>query len=478
MRRPSPRRTARPTALRAAVAAVLAVALLAPGAYAEDRDDLVEQRERNEDRQAELESSLEGVDADLTETYLKLERARARLPEAEAALAEAEEALAAAERKQEQVAARLELAEAEAASLEEEIAAGTEKIDQTESAMGALARSTYRGDNATSTLDVVLDASSTDDFLESYSVTTSAVRSQTRVLRDLETATAITRNRQERHEAVKVRIGELKVEADAAVVAANEARDEAAARKAEIEQIEAEMSQLSKKLEAQQDEYQSQLADLEEDQQQIASEIAKIDEENRRRAAEEARRRAAAERRAQQQAEQRAQQQQQQSAPSGGGGGGGSGSGGGGGGGSSSGGGGGGSSSAIMPPVTPLRVTSSYGYRVYPMTGGWFMHNGVDLGSACGEAQASAASGTVSAVRGAYGNGTHGNQVMINHGIINGSSYVTVYNHLSRFAVSQGQRVSQGQTIGYTGATGAVTGCHVHFEVWKNGSTIDPMGLW
>lgn len=122
-------------------------------------------------------------------------------------------------------------------------------------------------------------------------------------------------------------------------------------------------------------------------------------------------------------------------------------------------------------------MTSSYGYRVYPITGGWFMHNGVDLRSACGNSQVSAASGTVSAVKPAYGNGTHGNQVIINHGIIGGNSYVTVYNHLSRFAVSTGESVSQGEVIGYTGATGNVTGCHVHFEVWKNGSTIDPMGL-
>src|SRR5690606_26977035 len=241
----------------------------------------------------------------------------------------------------------------------------------------------------------------------------------------------------------------------------NNARDAAAERKAEIEQIQADMEQLSTELEERQSEYQDQLAEVEQDQEQIASEIARIDEENRRR--EEARRRA--EERRQQQLQQ--QQQQQQSAPSGGGG---SASGG-------SSGGGGGSSSSIAPPVSPLYVTSPYGYRVYPITGGWFMHNGVDLRSSCGEAQGAAASGTVSAVRGAYGNGTHGNQVMINHGMINGSSWVTVYNHLSGFAVSEGQTVTQGQTIGYTGATGAVTGCHVHFEVWKNGSTIDPMTL-
>src|SRR5690606_26544249 len=213
-------------------------------AQADDRDDLVEQQRQAERRQAELESSLEGVDAELAETYLRLENARERLPQAEAELAEAEEQLAAAQRRQEQVAGRLGLAEAEAASLEEEIATANREISRTETAMGELARSTYRGDNAASTLDVVLDASSTEDFLESYSVTTSAVRSQTRVLDELEEATAVTRNEQQRQAAVQDRINELKAEADAAVVQANNARDAAAERKAQIEQIQADMEQL------------------------------------------------------------------------------------------------------------------------------------------------------------------------------------------------------------------------------------------
>jgi murein DD-endopeptidase MepM/ murein hydrolase activator NlpD len=114
--------------------------------------------------------------------------------------------------------------------------------------------------------------------------------------------------------------------------------------------------------------------------------------------------------------------------------------------------------------------------RWYPITGGNWMHLGTDIRSACGDPQYAAAGGTVTAVKPAP-NGTHGNQVIINHGYLGGSSYVTVYNHLSRFGVRPGQQVSQGQVIGNTGATGNVTGCHVHFEVWKNGSTIDPMGL-
>src|SRR5699024_11573490 len=80
-----------------------------------------------------------------------------------------------------------------------------------------------------------------------------------------------------------------------------------------------------------------------------------------------------------------------------------------------------GSSAALIPPIPgSLHVTSPYGVRWYPITGGYCMHSGVDLRSACGQAQRASASGTVAAVRPAP-NGTHGNQVMINHGTISGN---------------------------------------------------------
>ena len=50
-------------------------------------------------------------------------------------------------------------------------------------------------------------------------------------------------------------------------------------------------------------------------------------------------------------------------------------------------------------------------------------------------------------------------------------------NHLSAFNVSVGQQVTQGQVIGWTGQTGKVTGCHAHFEVWKDGASINPESL-
>ncbi|MFH5822338.1 peptidoglycan DD-metalloendopeptidase family protein [Georgenia sp. AZ-5] len=442
---------------RAGFGALLALTLVGPAsvAQADPRDDLVRQQQENAAEREKLEASLEGLDVEIIDAYVQLESARAELPRAEDRLAGAQEALAAAERKQEQVAGRLGMAEAEAADLETEIAEGTEKMDSTRAAMGELARSTYRGDHTVSTVDVVLDASSTEDFLQSYSVVETAVRAQTQVLDELETAAAVNRNQRERQAAVTERIGELKAEADAAVAEADAARAAAEQHTAEVRQLEADMTALTATLETEKEAVNGQISAIHAENDALSAEIAAIDEANRK--AEEERKRQAAEEAARAAAAGRpAPAPAPAPAPQGGGGGGGA---------------------LLTPPVpAPLYVTSGYGMRWYPITGGYWMHLGVDLRSACGNAQYAAAGGTVTAVK-PHPNGTHGNQVIINHGTLGGNSYVTVYNHLSRFAVSKGQQVSQGQVIGNTGATGNVTGCHVHFEVWKNGKTIDPMGL-
>ena len=114
-------------------------------------------------------------------------------------------------------------------------------------------------------------------------------------------------------------------------------------------------------------------------------------------------------------------------------------------------------------------ITSRQGPRVHPVTGEYKNHGGTDIGASYGSAIYAADSGTV--VRSADGwNGGWGNYVMIDHG--NGMQ--TLYAHMSSRAVSVGQTVSRGQTIGYVGSTGMSTGPHLHFEMYINGSRIDP----
>lgn len=113
------------------------------------------------------------------------------------------------------------------------------------------------------------------------------------------------------------------------------------------------------------------------------------------------------------------------------------------------------------------RITSPFGYRMHPILKYRKLHTGVDIGAPNGTPVVSAASGTVIASRFMGG---YGNCIMIDHG-----GKVTVYAHLSSRAVSPGQTVSAGQTIGYVGSTGMSTGAHLHFEVRINGAVQNPL---
>lgn len=113
-------------------------------------------------------------------------------------------------------------------------------------------------------------------------------------------------------------------------------------------------------------------------------------------------------------------------------------------------------------------VTSSYGYRVHPITGNYSFHNGVDLAVAQGTAIYASRSGYVSTATYNY---VYGYYVTINHM----DGYSTLYGHMTHYIVSEGEYVTQGQVIGYVGSTGYSTGPHLHFTIYYNGSTVNPM---
>ncbi len=121
----------------------------------------------------------------------------------------------------------------------------------------------------------------------------------------------------------------------------------------------------------------------------------------------------------------------------------------------------------IWPVPSCTYLTSRFGLRVHPIYGTTKSHTGVDIGAASGATIVAADGGTVVM---AGVNSGYGNCVMIDHG----NGYKTLYGHMSSIAVSNGQTVSQGETIGYVGSTGVSTGPHCHYEVWKDGSRIDP----
>ena len=116
------------------------------------------------------------------------------------------------------------------------------------------------------------------------------------------------------------------------------------------------------------------------------------------------------------------------------------------------------------------RVTSSFGMRMHPLLGFMRMHKGIDIGAPYG---APVFAGVDGVVRLAGRNAGYGNFVKLAHagGLASG------YGHLSRIAVAPGTRVRQGQVIGYVGSTGMSTGPHLHWEVWRNGQSINPRSI-
>lgn len=98
-------------------------------------------------------------------------------------------------------------------------------------------------------------------------------------------------------------------------------------------------------------------------------------------------------------------------------------------------------------------------------------HRAIDYAAAYGTPIKAVGDGVVT--RASWSSAGYGNLVSIRHN----STYSTNYGHMSKFAVKAGQKVKQGQTIGYVGSTGLSTGPHLHFEVVKNGTKVNPLTL-
>ena len=119
-------------------------------------------------------------------------------------------------------------------------------------------------------------------------------------------------------------------------------------------------------------------------------------------------------------------------------------------------------------PCSWRKLTSPYGYRIHPTTGQYKFHNGVDLANNQGTPIYAARSGKVTVDT--YGS-TYGYYVTINHG----DGYSSLYAHMTRSVVDKGDTVKKGQLIGYMGSTGRSTGPHLHFSIFYNGSSVNPM---
>ncbi|MBO6176584.1 MAG: M23 family metallopeptidase [Treponema sp.] len=124
--------------------------------------------------------------------------------------------------------------------------------------------------------------------------------------------------------------------------------------------------------------------------------------------------------------------------------------------------------SGMRLPLSSATVTSSYGMRISPISGKWKKHEGIDLAAPVGSDVYSCKNGTVTKT--ISEDPVYGSYIVISHDY----SFESLYAHLGKITVTEGQSVSGGEKIGEVGLSGLTTGPHLHFEVHNGGKSRDP----
>jgi len=438
-----------------AVAVGLPTVVPAVSAWA-DEDDLKHRRSMVNGQLRDAKGDLGHSSQALTRAVRRLDAAQARLSEAQAHLQDTRMQLEKAIAFDELMQRKLDEAKARLEAAREELAEGQAAVLRQRRQLAEFAAESFQNsDNRFLEMRVFLRSESPESLTTQMDAVDSISNKQSISFAHLKASEVLLKVNEEEVQAAKQEVAVKR-----AAAARNLERKEALEAEAEAaEQAVADL--VDARVSAHREAEAAKQADLAEVQ-QLESERARIQD----RLAEIARRRAAALARAREAAEARraaaaaaAAEAEEQS---------------------SGGGGGGGSAPAPAPapvdsgliyPVDSY-ITSSYGMRYHPILHYTKLHDGTDFGVGCGTPVRAADSGQVLST---YYSSGYGNQVLIDHGIERGVSLSTSYNHLTSFAVSPGEHVEQGEVIAYSGTTGYSTGCHLHFMVYENGGTVDPM---
>jgi murein DD-endopeptidase MepM/ murein hydrolase activator NlpD len=404
-----PRRT---TALAALVSAAL-VLTLPVQAGANVKDDTQAKKHVVDRKINATKGDLDDVSADLVAADRQLRATMAKVSSAQVDLVTKQAALAAAQARDLAVAQQLAAAQAAQDRADEELAATRRRGVQTNNVIGALARQVYQGSDL-NLLSVVVSAKSPDDYATGMALADTASRLQNDAMRQIAVQRAEEAATTAKLTAARLQVAALKDQAAQALAEANTLAEQAAAAKATLDSLAAQQKAEVASVEAKKAAERSQLAALTKQSNHLAAVLRAIARKQHggiyRRAG----------------------------------------------------------GFLSYPAIGPL--SSPFGMRFHPILHYWRMHTGQDWAIACGTPVHAAAAGRVISAGWAGG---YGNQIIIDHGRINGHDLATSYNHLSRIIKHSG-RVSRGQLIGYSGTTGLSTGCHLHFEVRVNGTPVNP----
>lgn len=396
-------------------------------------------------RSEEIDAALETTNGQLAEAITALAVLDGQVTAAAQALVEAQGEVDRIAQEVTILQGRLTAAEAEAEKVTGEIELAKEQVEQLKVMLAQIAQAAYKNVDVDAQVVLLLTADSLQDYANGAHLQQTVIQTKSQAVEALEQINAVNRSRQTRLIAIQDQITVLKEQMEIALAEAEEAKKAAEAAKAHLESLQHQqqvqvdsLAQFKADLEA---EYAAQDAARQEALKKIsdinAAEQAWLD--------------------AQAQAQANAQKNKPQNTASQN------------------------SSSAYNPyglanptAYRPAVITSSYGMRYHPVLHYTRMHWGTDLRSFCGDPIYAAQAGIVQWSSYLAG---YGNQVMLSHGTINGASIQTSYSHLSKFVVGSGQKVAKGQLIGYSGNTGTSAACHLHWEVFVNGSNVNPMSV-
>src|SRR5690554_6128752 len=279
--------------LRAVLAAVvivlLGLALLSDAgpAFADDLDDKRRAAEKKKrDNEAELEQlahDLEEISEELAEAVIALKKIEQQLPDAQAALQIAQDAHAKAKREVKALEDRLEAQEGTETELVTRIEEDEARSVEVRASVGALVRQALKGDLATSSLAIMLEAADPQEYVQQYGLVTTALRSQTHVLDQLAQDDAANRNARVRLGAVREKIAELRAAAVEKRKEANAARKAAVAHEATVRALIDDQKAKTAFIESRKGEMEAKEAQLKADRESLESDLKDIIKKQRER---------------------------------------------------------------------------------------------------------------------------------------------------------------------------------------------------
>lgn len=404
------------TWLRLLLVGALLLGLVAGSTAPASADSLQDQRAKVRKALAKTKASIATAQSEVKAASSSLEESETRLATARRELAYVQGKLAKAREKDANIAKALKKAEKALEKSEDAVAQGEADLAEQERLIGDVARTAYQRHSRLIDFSVMLDADNVAQVADRAQWTELIFSSSATEMERLQDLQLQLEAAKQAREAARADVAEQRRQSKAQVAAVKELANDAAAREAEVARLVAENRKLRDtamhELEASREQYDK----LEKQEASITKKILAQAAKDKHLKV---------------------------------------------------------NSKGFIRPVN-ANPGSPYGMRYHPILHYWRMHWGLDFGAKCGAPLYAMANGKVAQVlRTSQSNGL-GNWTVINYGSYKGANMASGYAHQSRIVVRPGQSVKQGQVVGYVGTTGLSTGCHLHLQMYRNGTRVNP----